>query len=80
MPLEVLDLLGDKSVQAGVIDVATDRVETADEVASLIDRVAAHAGVDRVYPSTNCGMVPLSRDLAMAKMVALGAGTALFKG
>ena len=80
VPLEVLDLLGDKSVQAGVIDVATDRVETPDDVASLIERVAAHAGVDRVYPSTNCGMVPLSRDLAKAKMVALGAGTALFSG
>ncbi|MFZ0014589.1 MAG: methionine synthase, partial [Acidimicrobiia bacterium] len=39
VPLEVLDLLGDKSVQAGVIDVATDRVETPDEVARLIESV-----------------------------------------
>ena len=80
VPLEILDLLGDKSVQAGVIDVATDRVETADEVAGLIASIADHIPPDRIYPSTNCGMVPLSRDLATAKMKALGQGTALYAG
>ncbi len=80
VPLEVLDLLGDKSVQAGVIDVATDRVETADEVAALIEVVAGHIPPQRIYPSTNCGMVPLSRALAMAKMRALGEGTRLYTG
>lgn len=77
VPLEVLDLLGDKSVQAGVIDVATDRVETSDEVAALIESVAVHIPPDRIFPSTNCGMVPLSREVARAKMTALGAGAAL---
>lgn len=80
VPLDVLDLLGDKSVQAGVIDVATDRVETPDDVAELIARVADRIPIDRIYPSTNCGMVPLSRELARAKMTALGAGAALFSG
>ncbi len=80
VPLEVLDLLGTKSVQAGVIDVATQRVETADEVARLIEAVAAHIPPDRIYPSTNCGMVPLSRGLARAKMSALGKGTGLYGG
>lgn len=77
VPIEVLDLLGDKSVQAGVIDVATDRVESADDVAGLISAVAEHLPMESIYPSTNCGMVPLSRSLAHAKMGALAAGAAL---
>ncbi len=78
VPLEVLELLGDKSVQAGVIDVATDRVETADEVARTLESVTAHIPANRVFPSTNCGMVPLSREVARAKMGVLAAGAALF--
>ena len=80
VPMEVLDLLGDKSVQAGVIDVATHNVETPDEVARLIASVAEHIRPERIYPSTNCGMVPLDRRVAVAKMNALGAGTALYSG
>jgi len=77
VPLEVLDLLGDKSVQAGVIDVATDRIETPEEVASIIASVCEHLSLDRVYPSTNCGMVPLSRQVSAAKLKALADGAAL---
>ena len=80
VPLEVLDLLGDKNVQAGVIDVATDRVETPEEVAEVLEAVARHVDSDRIYPSTNCGMVPLSREVANAKMRALGNGSRLFAG
>ena len=77
VPLEVLDLLGDKSVQAGVIDVATDVVESPEDVAATIEAVAAHMPLDRIIPSTNCGMVPLSRQIARDKMSALAAGAAL---
>lgn len=77
VPLEVLDLLGDKSVQAGVIDVATDRVETPEEVADVIAAVAGHIPIDRIFPSTNCGMVPLSREVAAGKLAALAAGASL---
>lgn len=77
VPLELLDLLGGKGVLAGVIDVATHRVETADEVASTLTAVIEHVDVARVFPCTNCGMVPLPRDVANAKMQALAAGTAL---
>lgn len=80
VPLEVLDLLGEKEVQAGVIDVATDNVETPEEVARLLELAAKHIGIGRILPSTNCGMVPLSRGLANAKMRSLGAGTSLFEG
>lgn len=77
VPLEVLDLLGEKSVQAGVIDVATDEVESPQDVASLLESVAGHVPLERIYPSTNCGMVPLARSLAHAKMEALVSGAAL---
>jgi 5-methyltetrahydropteroyltriglutamate--homocysteine methyltransferase len=80
VPLEVLDLLGDKSVQAGVIDVATDHVETPEEVAALVEKVAVHMPLDRIYPSTNCGMVPLSRELSLNKMEALARGAGLVMG
>lgn len=80
VPLDVLDLLGDKGVLAGVIDVATDRVETPDEVAATITTIAARVGDERLYPSTNCGMVPLGRHVAVAKMQALGAGAVLARG
>lgn len=77
VPLEVLDLLGDKSVQAGVIDVATDRIETAEDVAGTIEAVAGHMPLERIFPSTNCGMVPLSREVALAKMTVLARGASL---
>lgn len=79
VPLELLGLLGDKGVVAGVIDVATHRVETADEVASTIAAVVEHVDTARVFPCTNCGMVPLPREVATAKMQALVAGTALVR-
>jgi 5-methyltetrahydropteroyltriglutamate--homocysteine methyltransferase len=77
VPLEVLDLLGDKSVQAGVIDVATDRVESPAEVAATIAAVADHISPERIFPSTNCGMVPLTRPVAVGKMSALARGARL---
>ncbi len=77
VPLEVLDLLGDKVVQAGVINVATEEIETPEQVAAEIERILAHLPPGRVVASTNCGMVPLPRSVAEAKLSALGAGTAL---
>lgn len=79
VPLEVLDLLGDKVVQAGVIDVATDRVETPDEVAATLARILEHLPPERIVASTNCGLVPLDRSVAEAKLAALGAGTGLVR-
>ena len=77
VPLEVLDLLGEKVVQAGVIDVATEVVETPEQVAAELERILEHLPPARVVASTNCGMVPLPRPVAEAKLQALGAGTAL---
>jgi 5-methyltetrahydropteroyltriglutamate--homocysteine methyltransferase len=79
VPLELLGLLPGKDVLVGVIDVATERVETADEVAATIRRVMAWVPPARLYPCTNCGMAPLSRAVASEKLRALGGGAALVR-
>ena len=61
----------------GAIDVATDTVETPEEVAATIERVLKSVPKERVVVSTNCGMAPMRRDIAAAKLVALGRGAAL---
>jgi 5-methyltetrahydropteroyltriglutamate--homocysteine methyltransferase len=77
VPMSVLELLDGKEVQVGVIDVATDKIETAEEVAGVIADVTKHVAKDKVIPSTNCGMAPMHRDIAEKKLKALGAGAAL---
>jgi len=77
VPIELLGLLKGKDVLVGVIDVATDTVETPQEVADVIRRAAKHVPARRLYPCTNCGMAPMDRDIAVGKLQALVAGTAL---
>src|SRR6201986_4241295 len=76
-PLEMLALLKGKKVQAGVIDVASDEVETAEDVVKVIDAVSKFVPRSDIIPTTNCGMAPMRRDIAEAKLMALGAGDAL---
>jgi 5-methyltetrahydropteroyltriglutamate--homocysteine methyltransferase len=77
VPLELLKLLSGKDVLLGVIDVATDTVETPDEVAALIGEALHYVPRERIVPCTNCGMAPMRRDTAAAKLMALGAGAKL---
>ena len=79
VPLELLGLLRGKDVLVGAVDVATDRVETPEEVAATIRKALAHVPAERLYPCTNCGMVPLAREVARGKLRALAAGAALVK-
>jgi 5-methyltetrahydropteroyltriglutamate--homocysteine methyltransferase len=79
VPLELLDMLSGKEVMAGVIDVATETIETPQQVADTIRGVLNHVAAANVYPCTNCGMVPLPRRVARAKMVALAEGTAIVR-
>lgn len=74
VPLELLTLLEGKDVLAGVVDVAGTSVESPEQVATVIRRVLDHVPPERVVPCTNCGMVPLPRDVARGKLAALGAG------
>jgi 5-methyltetrahydropteroyltriglutamate--homocysteine methyltransferase len=77
VPLNLLELLDGKQVQVGVIDVASDVVESAEDVAAVIGAALQHLAKDKILPSTNCGMAPMRRDIAAAKLKALGDGAAL---
>jgi 5-methyltetrahydropteroyltriglutamate--homocysteine methyltransferase len=77
VPLELLSLLKGKIVQAGVIDVASDTVETAEDVVEVIDAVSKFVPKSNIIATTNCGMAPMHRDIAEAKLMALGAGARL---
>jgi 5-methyltetrahydropteroyltriglutamate--homocysteine methyltransferase len=74
VPLELLALLKGKVVQAGVIDVASDTVETPDDVVKTIEAVMKFVPKENIVATTNCGMAPMRRDIAEAKLRALGAG------
>jgi 5-methyltetrahydropteroyltriglutamate--homocysteine methyltransferase len=77
VPLDLLAALPGKIVQAGVIDVASDTVETAEDVVTVIEQVAKFVPKSNIIATTNCGMAPMRRDIAEAKLMALGAGARL---
>jgi len=79
VPLALLSLLKGKDVMVGVIDVATDAIETPTAVAQTIRDALAFVPPDRLYPCTNCGMVPLARSVARGKLEALAAGAAVVR-
>jgi 5-methyltetrahydropteroyltriglutamate--homocysteine methyltransferase len=77
VPLELLKLLPGKVIQAGVIDVASDTVETPEDVVKVIEAVMKFVPKDKITATTNCGMAPMHRTIAEAKLRALGAGAKL---
>jgi 5-methyltetrahydropteroyltriglutamate--homocysteine methyltransferase len=77
VPLSLLKLLDGKTVQVGAIDVATDAIETPEEVAAVIAEATKYVAKDHIVAGTNCGMAPMRRDIALAKLAALGRGAEL---
>jgi 5-methyltetrahydropteroyltriglutamate--homocysteine methyltransferase len=77
VPIDLIGLLGDKDVLVGAIDVASERVESPEEVAATLAAAARFVAPERIQACTNCGMVPLARDVARRKLRALAAGAAL---
>jgi 5-methyltetrahydropteroyltriglutamate--homocysteine methyltransferase len=77
VPLSLLKLLDGKTVQVGAIDVATDAIETPEEVAAVITEATKYVAKERIVAGTNCGMAPMLRDIALAKLAALGRGAEL---
>ena len=77
VPLHLLGLLEGKDVLIGVIDVATDKLETPAQVADTIGAAMRYVPKGRLLPCTNCGMAPMDRSIALAKLEALAAGAAL---
>jgi len=77
VPLSLLALLKGKDVQIGVIDVATDDIETPEAVCTAIEAAMKYVPKERIVCGTNCGMAPMHRDIAAKKLEALGKGAAL---
>ncbi len=79
VPIDLIELIRGKKVMVGAIDVATDRVETPEEVANTLRKALQFVDADKLYPCTNCGMAPLPSRVAKAKLNALSAGAELVR-
>jgi len=79
VPFEVLEMIRGKKVMVGAIDVATDTIETPEEVAETLREARKYVDADKLYPCTNCGMAPLSRTVARGKLNALSTGAELVR-
>jgi 5-methyltetrahydropteroyltriglutamate--homocysteine methyltransferase len=79
VPLSLIGLLKDKEVMVGAIDVASNQVETPEQVAATIAAAMEFVDPARMFPCTNCGMAPLPRAVAEGKLVSLAAGAALVR-
>jgi 5-methyltetrahydropteroyltriglutamate--homocysteine methyltransferase len=77
VPMSLLRLLDGKDVQVGVIDVATDQVETPEQVAAVIGEAMKYVAREKIIASTNCGMAPMRQDVAYGKLAALAQGSVL---
>ncbi|MBV9516507.1 MAG: methionine synthase [Hyphomicrobiales bacterium] len=79
VPIELLGLLKGKDVLVGAIDVASNAVESPEEVADTIRQALKHVVPEKLFPCTNCGMAPMPSHVAYAKLTALAAGAALVR-
>jgi 5-methyltetrahydropteroyltriglutamate--homocysteine methyltransferase len=77
IPIELLKLLKGKDVLVGVIDVASDKVETPEEISEVIRKALKFVPARHLFPCTNCGMAPMDREVALKKLQALAAGAEL---
>lgn len=79
VPIELIELVRGKKVMVGAIDVATNAMETPEEVANTLRKALKFVDADKLYPCTNCGMAPLSRQVATGKLRALSAGAEIIR-
>lgn len=79
VPMELLELVRGKKVMVGAIDVATNSIETPEAVAATLRNALKYVDADKLYPCTNCGMAPLSRAVARAKLHSLSAGAEIVR-
>ena len=77
VPPQLMQLLAGKDVMVGVIDVASERVETPEEIADTIGAALQFVPRQRLFPCTNCGLAPMAREVAVRKLEALAQGAAL---
>ena len=79
VPIELIRLLDGKDVLVGAIDVASDKIETPEEVAETIRAALKYVAPEKLYPCTNCGMAPMNREIAYGKLAALSQGAHLVR-
>jgi 5-methyltetrahydropteroyltriglutamate--homocysteine methyltransferase len=79
VPIELIGLLKGKDVLVGAIDVASDAVETPQQVAATLRTALEHVAPKHLYGCTNCGMAPMARPIAEAKLRALAAGARIVR-
>ncbi|MEY4550502.1 MAG: hypothetical protein RL685_6697 [Pseudomonadota bacterium] len=77
VPPSLMKLLEDKQLMVGVIDVASQEVESPEQVQARIAAALEYVDAERLMPCTNCGLAPLPEAVAVGKLEALGAGAAL---
>ena len=77
VPLALLKLLDGKAVEVGAIDVASEEIETPEQVAAVVAEAAKYVAKERIIAGTNCGMAPMRRDIALGKLAALAKGAEL---
>jgi len=79
VPIELLELIRGKKVLVGAIDVASETIETPEEVAATLREALKYVDADKLSPCTNCGMAPLPREVARGKLKALSAGAEIVR-
>jgi 5-methyltetrahydropteroyltriglutamate--homocysteine methyltransferase len=77
VPPQLMQLLEGKDVMVGVIDVASDEIETPEQVADTIGTALQFVAKERLIACTNCGLAPMDREVALKKLQALGQGAEL---
>ena len=77
VPPDLMKLLEGKDVMVGVIDVASDVVETPEQVADTIGTALQFVPKQHLIACTNCGLAPMDRAVAEAKLRALAEGARL---
>jgi 5-methyltetrahydropteroyltriglutamate--homocysteine methyltransferase len=77
VPPELMKLLEGKEVMVGVIDVASSEIETPEQIAETIGKALQYVPKNKLIACTNCGLAPMSREVAMRKLQALAAGAKL---
>lgn len=79
VPMDLLELIRGKKIMVGAIDVASNIIETPEEVAQTLRKALKFVDADKLYPCTNCGMAPLSHQVARGKLNALTAGAEIIR-
>ena len=74
---ELLRLCPSKTVMFGCIDNGIDEIETPEQVAGKLLAAAKYLPADQIQAAPDCGLVPLSLDIARAKLRAMAEGAQL---